>query len=156
MAESAPEVIDVPGAARGMEQALVGALVSCFGTNDSGEDKSAQRRHRAIMRRFHAVLKAEPERPLYVLEMAQAIGASVRSLSACCQEHLGDGPARSSCCCTSRMHLARQALYAADANSTTVTDVATQYGFWQLGRFAVEYKFLFGKSPSLTLRRERK
>ena len=98
IAENAPEVIDMPEAARGMEQALVGALVSCLGTNDACEDKSAQRRHRAIMRRFHAVLDAEAERPLYVLEMAEAIGVSVRSLSACCHEHLGMGP-RSTCCC---------------------------------------------------------
>jgi hypothetical protein len=74
IAESAPEVIDVPEAARGMEQALVGALVSCFSADDGGEDKSAQRRHRAIMRRFHAALEAEAERPFYVLEMAEAVG----------------------------------------------------------------------------------
>lgn len=154
MAESAPEVIDVPEAARGMEQALVGALVSCFSTNDGGEDKSAQRRHRAIMRRFWTVLEAEADRPLYVLEMAEAIGVSVRSLSACCQEHLGMGPKKY--LLLRRMHLARQSLYAADRNTTTVTDVATQYGFWQFGRFSVEYKFLFGESPSLTLRRESK
>ena len=91
MAEIAPEVIDVPEAARGMEQALVGALVSCFSMNDGGEDKSAQRRHRAIMRRFHAALEAKADRPLYVLEMAEAIGVSIRSLSACCQEHLAMG-----------------------------------------------------------------
>ena len=153
IAESAPEVIDIPEAARGMEQALAEALVSCFGTVDGCEDKSAQRRHRVIMRRFHTVLQADADRPFYVLELAEAIGVSVRSLSACCQEHLGMGPKRY--LLLRRMHLARQALYAADPNTTTVTDVATQYGFWQLGRFAGDYKFLFGESPSLTLRRER-
>jgi transcriptional regulator GlxA family with amidase domain len=33
-----------------------------------------------------------------------------------------------------------------------VTDIATRFGFWQLGRFSVEYQALFGESPSTTLR----
>jgi AraC family ethanolamine operon transcriptional activator len=52
-----------------------------------------------------------------------------------------------------RMHLARRALREATTDAT-VTDVATRYGFWQLGRFAVDYQSLFGESPSATLRRQ--
>jgi AraC-like DNA-binding protein len=53
-----------------------------------------------------------------------------------------------------RMHLARQALRQATPDAASVTDIATQYGFWQLGRFAVEYQSLFGESPSVTLGRQ--
>jgi hypothetical protein len=37
------------------------------------------------------------------------------------------------------MHLARRTLREAAADAT-VTDIATEFGFWELGRFAVEYK----------------
>lgn len=50
-----------------------------------------------------------------------------------------------------RMHQARRALREANAGAT-VTDIAMRFGFWELGRFAVRYKSLFGESPSQTLR----
>jgi len=53
-----------------------------------------------------------------------------------------------------RLHLVRRTLRQADPVATTVTDIATRYGFWQLGRFAVEYHLLFGEPPSATLRRQ--
>jgi AraC-like DNA-binding protein len=52
-----------------------------------------------------------------------------------------------------RMHLARLALTRADPGTATVTDIATNHGFWELGRFSVEYRALFGESPTVTLHR---
>ena len=52
-----------------------------------------------------------------------------------------------------RMHLAHRALLCADPASATVTSIATEYGFWELGRFSVEYRTLFGEAPSTSLQR---
>lgn len=52
-----------------------------------------------------------------------------------------------------RMHLARRGLREGISPKTTVTEIATQYGFWQFGRFAGEFKALFGESPSAILAR---
>ena len=39
-----------------------------------------------------------------------------------------------------RMHLARRALRDSAPDRTTVTEIATRYGFWHFGRFAGEYQ----------------
>ena len=51
-----------------------------------------------------------------------------------------------------QLHQVRRALRS-PIRATSVTDVATSHGFYELGRFAGEYKALFGESPSETLGR---
>jgi transcriptional regulator GlxA family with amidase domain len=50
-----------------------------------------------------------------------------------------------------RLLRARQALDAADRDSTTVRAVAVSLGILHLGRFAAAYRDAFGESPSNTL-----
>ena len=151
LAEQAPEIIANPDAARGLEQALIDAVVNCLAYGERREPSLAQGQHAIVMRRFHRVVEENVEEPLYVPEVCKAIRVSSRTLQACCQEHLGMGPKRY--LVLRRMGLARQALRQATPEVGSVTDIATRYGFWQLGRFAVEYQSLFGEAPSATLRR---
>jgi AraC family transcriptional regulator, ethanolamine operon transcriptional activator len=53
---------------------------------------------------------------------------------------------------SARLTGARRALQS-PTTTTTVTDVALHWGFFHLGRFAHNYRDLFGESPSDTLRR---
>jgi|SRR5271155_349407 len=149
LAETAPEIIANPDAAYGLEQALIEAMVDCFGNSEAGEDSVAQRQHELIMRRFRRVVEQNPDLPLYVAELCKAIGVSERTLRVCCQEQLGVGPKRY--LQLRRLHLAWRALLKASADAVTVTEVATRYGFWHLGRFAGAYQSLFGEPPSSTL-----
>jgi len=151
LAEDTPEIIAHPEAARGLEHALIEAMVACLSEGMVGEDRSALRQHARIMRRFRGAVEKNPDQPLYIPELCAAIGVSDRTLRVCCQEQLGMSPKHY--LLLRRMHLARRSLRASSPGVTTVTSIATQYGFWQFGRFAGEYKTLFGEAPSTTLHR---
>jgi transcriptional regulator GlxA family with amidase domain len=51
-----------------------------------------------------------------------------------------------------RLHRARDELRKATSDSTTVTDVAMNWGFWHFGEFSRAYKNCFGELPSSTLK----
>lgn len=151
LARHAPEIIANSAAAHGLEQELIQAMIACVGPTGQEEDKAGKRRHAAVMRKFREAVRANKDAPIYVSELCSTLGVSDRTLRACCQEHLGMGPIRY--LWLRRMQNARRALGLADAASATVTDIATAHGFWELGRFAVAYRDLYGESPSETLRR---
>jgi AraC-like DNA-binding protein len=151
LAEDAPAVIAHPEAARGLEQALIEAMAACLGASEVGEDRAALRQHAVIMRRFRRAVEEKPDQALFIPELCTAIGASERTLRICCQEQLGVSPKRY--LLLRRMHLVRRGLRESAPTATTVTEIATRYGFWQFGRFAGEYKSLFGELPSTTLGR---
>ena len=109
------------------------------------------RRHHAIVARLEEFLEANLDRPLYLAEICTAIGVAERTLRLACEEHLGMGPIRYFS--LRRMQTVRCALLRADPSTATVTQIATDHGFWELGRFSVTYRSLFGEPPSETLRR---
>lgn len=77
-------------------------------------------------------------------------GVSERTLRAAFHDVLGVSPKRYAI--TQRLHAAHEALCSADPHTTTVTDIAMTFGFFELGRFAGRYRHTFGQPPSQTLR----
>jgi transcriptional regulator GlxA family with amidase domain len=149
LAETAPETLARPEVARGLEQSLVAALVECANDGEPREERWAQRCHETVMRRFRRVIDEHPDQALYLPELCAAINVPERTLRLCCQEHLGMGPKQY--LVLRRVHLARRALRAASPTVTSVTEIATRYGFWHFGRFAGLYRSLFDEAPSATL-----
>jgi len=151
LAATAPDILAHPEVARAMEQELVRTMVACLTRGMAVEAGGTGNRCVPVMQRFEQVLEANQGRALYLAEICAEIGVADRTLRAHCQEHLGMSPHRY--LWLRRMHLVRRALALADPTATTVTVVATDHGFGELGRFAVSYRKLFGETPSTTLRR---
>jgi AraC-like DNA-binding protein len=151
LARTAPEKLARASVARALEQALVHAMVMCLTEGTPVESTVGGRQHALVIARLEEFLAANHDRPVYLAEICATTGASERTLRVCCQEHLGMGPVHY--LWLRRMHLARRSLARTDVTSASVTTIATDYGFWELGRFSVEYRALFGESPSVTLRR---
>lgn len=143
----APEMLQRPEAMRGLEHAVIEALAGCLIGDELPGETVGQRNHATVMRQFHRLLADNPADTLFLADVCDAIGVSARTLRACCETHLSMGPKHF--LTLRRMHLARCALREGGGNAS-VTDVATQFGFWELGRFAVAYRALFGESPSAT------
>jgi AraC-like DNA-binding protein len=148
LAETTPELIANPEVARGLEQSLIDAIIECLRRPPAQGSSVARRHHALIMSRFREALEKRVGEAIYIAELCTEIGVAARTLRQCCYEYIGISPKRY--LLLRRLHLARRALRAEAA--TSVTDVATRFGFWELGRFAVAYKALFGEAPSQTLR----
>jgi AraC-like DNA-binding protein len=151
LAKTAPDALACPEIAQGLEQDLIDAMIKCLSEGTPVEMRRGARHHSRVIERFEQLLAANRDRPLYLAEICAATGVSERTLRACCQEHLGMGPMQY--LRLRRMHLARHALMLADPAVSTVTEIATGFGFCELGRFSVEYRALFGESPSTSLQR---
>jgi AraC-like DNA-binding protein len=151
LAKGAPDILAKPEVARAIEQALVEAMVFCLVDTHSRNVPNVQRHHVRVMARLEEALMANPEKPLYMAELSAQVGTSYWTLRDCCLEYLGMSPKRY--LWLRRMNLARRALRRANAEQTTVTEIASDYGFWELGRFSVAYRSLFDESPSTALRR---
>jgi transcriptional regulator GlxA family with amidase domain len=135
----------------GAKRDLAKASVGCRDPNEIPNPATRPGPHQEMIQHFHSVLQAAADRPVYVLEMAMAIGASLPVLSVCCEEQLGMGPEKY--LLLRRLHLVKRALCAANPAATTVPDMATRHGFWQFSQFSGLYKSVFGELPSDTLRR---
>lgn len=107
----------------------------------------------AVAKRAIDLMHAHPETPWSTAELAQATGASARALQRAF-ERCGQPPPMMYLR-RLRLHHVRAELAANSPDSLTVTTVAGRWGFVHLGRFASQYRQLFGETPSETLRAQR-
>ena len=101
-----------------------------------------------LVQRAEKLALAYVDKPLQVSALSRAIGVSERTLRKLFNEIHGRPPSRH--LRMLRLSQVRGALLSA-RGQFTVTEIATDFGFAELGRFSVEYRKVFGESPSETL-----
>lgn len=133
-----------------LAQATVSALLDTFPsavliTNEERlQSVSAKSVARAI-----SYIDEHAGTPITVRELAESVGLSPRALQAGFRRHRNMTP----------MEYARQArlrrayddLAAADAGRTTVAAIAARWGYYNPGRFASDFRVMFGKYPKEVL-----
>jgi AraC-like DNA-binding protein len=138
---------------------LAGAVISFDLDRSLRSARPAARQSEASVARRHVVACAEAffrrhlGEPISIAHVSSVAGVSERSLrNAFCGVYT-TSPKRY--LRLWQLHQVRHALRASTGAGDTVTDVATLHGFFELGRFAGEYKALFGEAPSQTLQKAR-
>jgi AraC-like DNA-binding protein len=146
-----PDVFTSAPAVDALEHALLRPMIRCLLDGEARRDGVPLAHRAAIASRFTAAVEASLDGPLHIPDLCRTVGITARTLNTLCHEQLGMSAQRF--LTLRRLHLTRRALLRSDHGHKTVTEIATSLGIWELGRFAVAYKSLFGESPSATLRR---
>lgn len=109
--------------------------------------------YRRIAERFDAAARSKLGPDLGIAELCRIVGVEQRTAVRAFRAIHATTP--SWYLRAVRLNLAREALLVPDARPTTVTEVATRFGFRELGRFALHYRAMFGETPSETLQAAR-
>jgi AraC family ethanolamine operon transcriptional activator len=106
-----------------------------------------------LVRKVEDWIEQVPAYNIHALDICIALHVPLRTLQRAFYEEVGIGPM--AFLAKKRLAAARSILLRASPDETTVTRIAMNCGFWELGRFAVAYRRMFGESPSDTLARHR-
>lgn len=96
-------------------------------------------------------LMNHPTRAVSIAELCTVTSASERAVRAAFGRTFLMGPTEY--VRLRRLHLVHRLLLCPALHSVTITETATRFGFYDLGRFASHYQRVFGEKPSDTLQR---
>jgi AraC family ethanolamine operon transcriptional activator len=103
-----------------------------------------------LLRRFERLVDEQGPERCSIAELAQTLGVARRTLELAFHDYLGLSPARY--VAVLRLNAMRRELLRASADTLRVADLAERHGIAHLGRFAGEFRKMFGEHPKDTLR----
>lgn len=147
----ARHVASIPLAAQGVQDSILAGLLAAHPSTLTGplERPSTYLPLRAL-RMADEFIEERIATPITALDIARAVGVSLRTLQRAFAEHLNTTPTQY--VVTMRLEFARRDLQSAGPGET-VTAVAFRWGFTHTARFAALYRSRYGELPLQTLRK---
>ena len=149
-----PEVMAQPLVAGSSSRLLAATLLTAF-PNTALTDPTIEDRHDGhpdALRRAIAFIEDHADSDISVTDIAAAARVTIRALQYAFRRHRGSTPM--SYLREVRIQQAHEDLVAADpATGVTVTEIAARWGFFHPGRFARQYRAIYGVPPGRTLQR---
>jgi AraC-like DNA-binding protein len=140
-----------PLALRELEESVVVQLLRADRTlRAHWQQLSASNRDHACCTQAEDWIVANLHAPLSRADICQAAGLDVRTLSRVFHKKFGMGPMQF--VRARRLDAVNRLLLGLNPCAATVTEIALDYGFHHLSRFAADYQRTFGELPSETLR----
>ena len=132
-----------------IESELPVTLLAAWGEGAAAQYVPLCNRSR-VLRRSLAYLNENSSRVVTVLELCRESAASMSTLERAFRERFGLSPKRYMTAL--RLGGVRRSLI--DLQETRcIADIAAQWGFWHMSKFAVDYRQMFGELPSATWRK---
>jgi len=142
--------VDDPLLVADIDTAIAGCLMRAVPADWHSRERF---RSSQIVKSAEAFFRQHVDEPITIAQLASIAGVSERGLRNAFHDVYQTSPKRY--LRQWRLHRVRHVLRATSSEAESVTDVATRHGLYELGRFAVEYRALFGEPPSHTLYRAR-
>jgi len=130
---------------------LAAVVLSTFPTNiidETAADRADTRPE--LLRRAISFIESNADTDIALTDVARSVHLTPRALQYMFRKHLDMSPMEY--LRRVRMDHAHRELRAADPGSTSISIVAARWGFAHTGRFAAQYRRVYGRNPSNTLR----
>jgi len=148
-----PAKLETPSIRYELEFELPRKFLSALSCSREKMPKPNFRRRDFAMSRIEDYLEEFPNDPHTIRDLCRVANVSERTLQYAFRERFGMPPKSFSL--VLRLNGVHRELKNTETMSTTITDLATQWGFWHMGQFAADYRQLFGELPSATRKRTR-
>ncbi|MEA2116427.1 MAG: AraC family transcriptional regulator [Thermodesulfobacteriota bacterium] len=131
---------------------IIAIVSECLSAEEPGLRLRKKSRH-DIFQKALRLIDDQLKKPLSTGALALQLGSSPRVVQYAFQENLHMTPLQY--ILTRKLHAARTTLKNdfPDGRRSSVSDIATLYNMSHFGRFSLQYKRLFGESPSMTAKR---